>query len=86
MKTHRQHSATERDYLKDPNFCPYCEHPVVEADRFDVEGRVAWQGVRCDKCRAEWNDVFELVAVERVVFDSDGNFLEQPLDNPLTGV
>ena len=69
-------------YLKDPNFCPYCGADEIDAERFDVGGRVAWQAVRCNTCEAEWNDVFELVAVERVVFDPDGNFLEQPLDSP----
>ena len=53
-------------YLEDPNFCPYCEHPVIEADHFDVEGRIAWQSVLCRRCGAEWNDVYELVAVEKV--------------------
>ncbi|SVE31249.1 uncharacterized protein METZ01_LOCUS484103 [marine metagenome] len=66
VKTLRDHSIAERDYLKDPNFCPYCEHPVIEAVEFDVEGRVAWQSVLCRRCGAEWNDVYELVAVEKV--------------------
>lgn len=60
------HEEIHKAYLKDPNFCPFCEHPVVEAGRFDVEGRVAWQWVRCNECDAEWHDVFELVAVEKV--------------------
>jgi formate dehydrogenase maturation protein FdhE len=64
-------SDPEEAYLKDPNFCPYCGADVIEAERFDVEGRVAWQAVRCNTCEAEWNDVYELVAVEK---------LEQPLD------
>ena len=40
-------------YLKDPNFCPYCEADEIDAERVDVEGRVAWQWVRCDTCGAE---------------------------------
>ena len=59
---------TPEAYLKDPNFCPFCEHPVIEATRFEAEGRVAWQAVRCDTCEAEWNDIFELVAIEKVTF------------------
>ena len=66
VKTLRDHSIAERDYLKAPNFCPYCEHPVIEAGEFDVEGRIAWQSVLCRRCGAEWNDVYELVAVEKV--------------------
>ena len=54
------------DYIQNPHFCPFCEHPVIEATRFDCEGRVAWQWVRCDKCGAEWHDIFELVAIEKV--------------------
>ena len=60
------HEEIHKAYLKDPNFCPFCEHPVIEAGQFDTEGRVAWQWVRCDECDAEWHDVFELVAVEKV--------------------
>tara|TARA_B100000678_G_C17751542_1_gene319026 strand:+ start:180 stop:437 length:258 start_codon:yes stop_codon:yes gene_type:complete len=55
-----------QQYLKDPNFCPYCEDHEIEATRFDVEGRIAWQWVRCDTCGAEWHDIFELRAIERV--------------------
>ncbi len=54
------------DYIQNPNFCPYCEADEIDASRFGVEGRVAWQWVRCDTCGAEWHDVFELVAVEKV--------------------
>jgi predicted Zn-ribbon and HTH transcriptional regulator len=64
---------TLQRYVKNPDFCPYCEQPVIEADRFDVEGRIAWQAVRCNECGAEWNDVYELVAVEKVE-------IPQPLD------
>ena len=53
-------------YLKDPNFCPYCEADEIDAERVDVEGRVAWQWVRCDTCGAEWHDIFELRAIEKV--------------------
>ena len=66
VKTLRDHSIAERDYLKDPNFCPYCEDHEIEATRFDVEGRIAWQWVRCDTCGAEWHDIFELRAIEKV--------------------
>ena len=55
-----------QQYLKDPNFCPYCEDHEIEATRFDVEGRIAWQWVRCDTCGAEWHDIFELRAIEKV--------------------
>ncbi len=58
-------AVLRQQYLKDPNFCPYCEHPVIEAGEFDVEGRIAWQSVLCRRCGAEWNDIFELRAIER---------------------
>ena len=57
---------TPEDYIQNPHFCPYCGADVIEATRFEAEGRVAWQAVRCDTCEAEWNDIFELVAIEKV--------------------
>jgi hypothetical protein len=53
-------------YGDNPNFCPYCGAPEIQASKFDVEGRVAYQWVRCDTCKTEWHDVFELVAIEKV--------------------
>jgi len=53
-------------YEDNPNFCPYCGAPEIQASKFDVEGCVAYQWVRCDTCKTEWHDVFELVAIEKV--------------------
>ena len=57
---------TKQRYIKHPSLCPFCEHPEIEASRFDVEGRVAWQWVRCSKCDTEWHDIYELVDIEKV--------------------
>jgi|TARA_B110000263_G_scaffold215890_1_gene201153 hypothetical protein len=55
-------------YIKtDPNFCPFCGHGVIEATRFDVEGPLAYQWVRCPECETEWHDLFELYGIEEVV-------------------
>ena len=57
---------TKQRYIKHPSLCPFCEHPEIEASRFDVEGRVAWQWVRCSQCATEWHDIYELVDIEKV--------------------
>ena len=55
-----------RDYIKRPYFCPFCEHPVIEATKLEAFENMVIQWVRCDKCEIEWQDVFELVTVETV--------------------
>jgi transcription elongation factor Elf1 len=57
---------TLQRYVKHPYFCPFCEHPVVEATKLEAFENMVYQWVRCDKCETEWQDVFELVGVERV--------------------
>jgi transcription elongation factor Elf1 len=56
-----------RDYIKRPYFCPFCEHPVIEATKLESFENIVYQWVRCPECETEWHDLFELYGIEEVV-------------------
>ena len=54
-------------YVKDPSFCPYCGEGHLTSqsnieDHYDFATRI----MRCDSCRKEWREVFELTAIEEI--------------------
>ena len=51
-------------YLKHPYFCPFCEHTEITGHQAEFDADYAWRSVTCDKCDAEWRDVFEIVGIE----------------------
>ena len=53
-------------YIGHPYFCPYCLHGAIEATKLEAFENMVYQWVRCDKCETEWQDVYELVGVEKV--------------------
>jgi hypothetical protein len=56
-------------YIKDPNFCPYCENRGVESERLEAESDFATAIVKCLSCKKAWFDVYSLTAIE--VADED---------------
>ena len=60
-------TSRRREYIKRPYFCPFCEHPVIEATKLEAFENMVIQWVRCDKCETEWHDIYELINYEEVV-------------------
>ena len=59
------------EYVKNPNFCPYCGSPEINASHstFDSDHDLthkAWQAVTCDACASEWNEIYTLTGYELV--------------------
>lgn len=54
--------AIEKKYLKNPHFCPKCNHNKIVADGFD--GEAQFQTVYCDGCGFVWREIFEMVGIE----------------------
>ncbi len=46
--------------------CPLCGSDNIAAGKLDSEGREAWQEVKCNNCKARWNDIFTLTGYERI--------------------
>ena len=66
---HVRHRA--ESYIDHPYFCPWCEHGAIEATKLEAFENKVYQWVRCDKCKKEWHDIYQLVNYEEI---------EQPLD------
>jgi formate dehydrogenase maturation protein FdhE len=60
-------ASRREDYIKRPYFCPFCEHPVIEATKLESFENMVYQWVRCPECETEWHDLFELYGIEEVV-------------------
>jgi hypothetical protein len=43
--------------------CPFCGDSNISTGNIDPDGGVLTQAVECQECKAEWSDVFRLVAV-----------------------
>ena len=56
-----------RDYIKRPYFCPFCEHPVIEATKLEGVLGMVFQWVRCSECETEWHEIYALITYEEVV-------------------
>jgi transcription elongation factor Elf1 len=54
-------------YIKNPYFCPFCDHESIEATKLEAFENMVYQWVRCSECETEWHDIFELVDFEEVV-------------------
>jgi predicted Zn-ribbon and HTH transcriptional regulator len=53
-----------REYLKNPNRCPYCGSYQINSDKLDADGfNTATANVDCDKCKNQWVDIYEIVNV-----------------------
>jgi len=54
-----------RRYLdKHGTVCPICECDDIVGHSFDSDGTNAWQSVSCNKCGAEWDDIYYLREVD----------------------
>jgi hypothetical protein len=54
-------------YIEHPYFCPFCEHPVIEATKLEGVLGMVFQWVRCSECETEWHEIYELINYEEVV-------------------
>lgn len=43
--------------------CPNCGGTDFDSSRVQVDLGGCWQHVRCEKCNAEWDDVYELTGI-----------------------
>lgn len=56
----RKPLVTEDQYVKDPNFCPYCASQDVTAGEVEHHGTSLTQAVTCHNCDASWRDAYTL--------------------------
>lgn len=54
----------KREYMKDPDHCPYCESGRLTGSFVDLFSQGAAQPVKCEDCGRTWHDIYELVGVE----------------------
>jgi formate dehydrogenase maturation protein FdhE len=54
----------KREYLKDPDHCPYCGSTYISGSMVDLFTQGAAQPVKCTECGRTWHDIYELVGVE----------------------
>lgn len=52
-------------YIKNPNFCPYCEGTDIYSNNgLESENDFAWRELTCLNCNKYWTEVFSLTAIE----------------------
>ena len=56
----------KKEYLSDPNQCPYCHSIDLEGSHFSADLQLAWQKVSCMNCGKKWEDQYRLSDVEPV--------------------
>ena len=54
----------EKEYLKNPNVCPYCNSNDLLASRISVNDSVAVQDISCSNCDKQWTDVYTLTSAD----------------------
>lgn len=54
----------KKDYLENPNECPFCHSGNITASQPEYECLQMWQKVECESCNAQWRDVYKLAFIE----------------------
>lgn len=52
---------TDAEYIDRPNHCPFCDTDQLEGDGVEIDGRNAYQEIRCLKCDKSWTDYYVLI-------------------------
>lgn len=53
----------EKDYLKNPNCCPFCGSTNINADHGEFDDNQGFRNVDCDNCNKNWVEEFALAGV-----------------------
>ena len=61
-------AITVSEYLKDPNYCPYCGSDDIVGGEFDSEAVHVYRDVKCLSCQGVFTEVFELTNIK---FEND---------------
>ena len=59
----------EKDYLEDPNHCPFCKSGNLTADRLEPGDYDATRNVKCLDCKAEWVETFTMTSIDNAERD-----------------
>ena len=47
--------------------CPSCEsYEITSLDHVEIDNGSAWQEVKCDSCKATWQDVYKLTGYDNL--------------------
>ena len=57
----------KENYLKNPNHCPKCDSENINCGSFNADCDYAWQGITCEDCQFEWDDVYTLTSIDEVI-------------------
>ena len=60
--------ARIRDYIKHGSCCPLCGSEAITGGHIEVDSSGAWQELNCADCLLIWQDVYQLVGVDNVVY------------------
>lgn len=53
----------KKEYLSDPDKCPYCKSEDITGDFPDFGESYAMRNVECNSCNKKWTDYYELTDV-----------------------
>lgn len=54
------------EYVRHPNFCPFCDSPDIEGGYFESDWDIVWTTVTCLECKKQWDEIFKLKTIEEV--------------------
>ncbi len=56
---------TNEQYIKTSDRCPSCDsYEVTTIDHVEIDSNSASQKVKCDSCKATWQDIYQLIGYE----------------------
>ena len=58
-------TKTNEQYIKTSYRCPSCDsYEVTTIDHVEIDSNSASQKVKCDSCKATWQDIYQLIGYE----------------------
>ena len=53
-----------KEYLKDPDKCPFCDSENITGGDTDFSCINAWRNIKCNSCLKEWIEEFTITNIE----------------------
>jgi len=68
MSVKGYYDKLRKEYLKNPNVCPFCGSTNITAEHAEFDGNSASRPVACEECNKEW---VEELTLTHVIFNDE---------------
>lgn len=64
MARKQSEKSMKKEYMDNPNKCPFCKSDDISAGEFDADTKTGTCTVECSSCGKSWVDIYTLADVD----------------------